>query len=174
MILKRKNIKICVTDEELEYGLGFFMDIGKDNNSWSNNKKTRFLGKSYLGYKMAEGEFYFEDKRIGGSRGWTNADFISYEIKNDSKNSIELKWVLKGKSILFMIVFSLISIAIILASVFGTGEIQFFIRFWTIVLPIMMSIQIIKSIVFFRIVIKDLKKTVETRVKIREYHRGNL
>ena len=171
MILKRKKLEIRVTDEELEYGLGFMMDIGKDNNSWANEQKNRFMNKGYLGYKKAEGEFYFEDKRVSSNSRMFNADFVGYEIKNYSTDHIELRWITKTKSIVYMVIFFCIYLGVLVACNIASGDARFFIIAFSIILPLMIVVQVIKSIIFYRTAISDLKTTIETRVHIREYHR---
>jgi hypothetical protein len=169
LILRKKNLPIAVTNEELAYGLGFLMDVGKHNTGWLNNREKPSFNKTYKGYQATMDSFYLEDKKFGGRI--SNADFIGYSIKNVSQSHIQLSWILKTHSIIALIFFVLIFLGLIVVANAANSDAQFIILAWSIVLPIMLLIQCIKSLIFYKTLINDLKKTIPTRVKLREYHR---
>lgn len=166
MILLKRNIELKITQEEFAYGMGFIIDSHFKTDWTSDWKKDKFPNKHYVGGQLAGGKFAFEDKNMSGKRSITYSDIFTYEAENKTMSYIQLRLVLKeGWFIL----------ALISLTIFNILPYTFFEpRVFKFLIPFMTGVVVLASFIFillgFGVAKKEIKKQIETRLRIREYH----
>lgn len=68
MLLKRFDIPVQLTPEELEYIMGFFMDIALIPDSFDPVSYKSHPTKGYIGYPVSNGKYMVERKGITNER----------------------------------------------------------------------------------------------------------
>lgn len=171
MIVSTKNIELKVTHEELDYGMGFLMDNGMNNDYYSNVvSKDRFLSKDWVGNKIATGVYYFEEKKTGS---WiSNSQFFGYKILCIENQSVYASLILKKGSFVYGLLFLVIPAAFLKAGFvvdsFDKGGSQ--LLWWIAAFVAYLICGYLLALSYFASACKKIKTEIETRLRIRAYH----
>jgi hypothetical protein len=144
-----------------------------NNNQAGNMAEGRFLNKPFLGIKINNNEYYFEDKKTGG--GISNSNFFGYKLLNDAEENVEMRLILKRGSLYFGFFFSIIPFTLMKANFISTELLHSNdqVLIWIVFFVAYLLGGYLYAKYCYNEACTKIKKDIETRLKIREYHRTN-